>query len=516
MRTPLRVTAALACAAAAAAVLAGCGSAGSSSVGSAAPASTAAGAGSGTAAAASPSASAAFPVTVTAQNGSVTIKSKPSRIVSLDPTSTEDLYKVGAGPQVVAVDQNSNYPAGVPKTSLSGLTPNLEAIAKYNPALVISSQDSGGLVAGLKKLGIPVLIEPAAPTLAAAYAQVEQVGQATGHAAQADAVADDMKHQIAATVAKAGPAHRGLTYYLEVSVDPYYSVTSTTFLGQVAGLFGLKNIADKAGQVGQRRLPAADAGVHRHRQAPAHPAHRQRGQRRRPDPGPGGKAPGLGGHPGGARPPGDRAQRRHRLALGAAPAPAGRRDRPRGRAGGQVSTRPWCALGCARVTKPAALAAAAAVLAAAVLVASFAGAADLNPLATGAALLDKIPFVRLPTSLSPLDQNVLFQIRLPRVVLGAIVGGLLALAGAGYQGVFRNPLVDSGMLGASAGAGLGATLAIVYLGDAGPGPSRWPPSPARSPGSRSPTAPAPPPAGTRCSAAAWPRCCSPGSLSAAS
>jgi iron complex transport system permease protein len=121
------------------------------------------------------------------------------------------------------------------------------------------------------------------------------------------------------------------------------------------------------------------------------------------------------------------------------------------------------------VKKPAGLLAAAAFLAAAALVAVFVGAAGLNPLATGAALLDKLPFVRLPTSLSPLDENVLFQIRLPRVVLGAMVGGLLALAGAGYQGVFRNPLVDSGMLGASAGAGLGATLAIVYLGGAGPG-----------------------------------------------
>ena len=115
-----------------------------------------------------------------------------------------------------------------------------------------------------------------------------------------------------------------------------------------------------------------------------------------------------------------------------------------------------------------ALGAAAAFLVVAALVAAFVGAADLNPLATAAALLDKIPFVHLPSSLDPLDKAVLFQIRLPRVVLGALVGGLLALAGAGYQGVFRNPLVDSGMLGASAGAGLGATLAIVYLGGAGP------------------------------------------------
>jgi iron complex transport system permease protein len=120
------------------------------------------------------------------------------------------------------------------------------------------------------------------------------------------------------------------------------------------------------------------------------------------------------------------------------------------------------------VRKLTALGIAAAFLVAAMLVGAFVGAADLNPLATAAALLDKIPFVSVPSSLSPLDKAVLFQIRLPRVVLAALVGGLLALAGGGYQGVFRNPLVDSGMLGASAGAGLGATIVIVYFGGAGP------------------------------------------------
>lgn len=111
---------------------------------------------------------------------------------------------------------------------------------------------------------------------------------------------------------------------------------------------------------------------------------------------------------------------------------------------------------------------AAAFLVAAALVSALVGAADLNPIATITALADRIPFVHLPSGLSPLGRAVLFQIRLPRIVLGAMVGGLLSVAGAGYQGVFRNPLVDSGMLGASAGAGLGATLAIVYLGSEGP------------------------------------------------
>ena len=188
-----------------------------------------------------------------ASNTGASIKSEPARIVSLDPTSTEDLYAVGAGKQVVAVDAYSDYPAGAPKTSLSGLTPNLEAIARYSPALVVASQNTGGLVAGLAKLGIPVLIEPAAATLAQAYAQIAQVGSATGHAARAAQVVAGMKQQIAASVRKAGTGHKGLAYYWELSANPYYSATSATFIGQIAGLFGLKNIADAASK-------AADGG----------------------------------------------------------------------------------------------------------------------------------------------------------------------------------------------------------------------------------------------------------------
>ena len=229
---------------AAAAALAGCASASTSSGGTASS-----GASSGSAsspAAGSPAAAAGseFPVTLTAANGPVTIKAKPARIVSLAPTATEDLYAVGAGPQVVAVDQNSDYPASAPVTKLSGLTPNLEAIAKYQPDLVISYQNANGLVSGLTKLGIPVLIEPSAATLNGAYAQIDQIGQATGHLAQAQRTVTSMKAQIAATVRQAGSSHPDLTYYWELTASPYYSVTSSTFIGQIVGLFGLKNIAD--------------------------------------------------------------------------------------------------------------------------------------------------------------------------------------------------------------------------------------------------------------------------------
>src|SRR6266496_3446069 len=97
--------------------------------------------------------SADFPITIKAANGAVTIKARPTRIVSLSPTATETLFAVGAGPQVVAVDDQSDYPANAPRTKLSGYTPNAEAIAGYNPDLVVLSND-GGLVSSLQKVGL--------------------------------------------------------------------------------------------------------------------------------------------------------------------------------------------------------------------------------------------------------------------------------------------------------------------------------------------------------------------------
>ncbi|MEY3093377.1 MAG: hypothetical protein RL413_1408 [Actinomycetota bacterium] len=76
-------------------------------------------------------------------------------------------------------------------------------------------------------------------------------------------------------------------------------------------------------------------------------------------------------------------------------------------------------------------------------------------------LLDRLPFVSIDSGVSPLESTVLWEIRMPRVVLAALVGSMLSLAGASYQGVFRNPLVDPYLLGVAAGAGLGATLVIV-------------------------------------------------------
>lgn len=103
-----------------------------------------------------------------------------------------------------------------------------------------------------------------------------------------------------------------------------------------------------------------------------------------------------------------------------------------------------------------------ALLAVCGLVGVAAGAADIGPADIAAALLGHLPFVPLSSPLSELQEAVLVELRLPRVVLGALVGGLLASSGAAYQGVFRNPLADPYLLGAAGGAGLGATLVLAF------------------------------------------------------
>jgi iron complex transport system permease protein len=86
--------------------------------------------------------------------------------------------------------------------------------------------------------------------------------------------------------------------------------------------------------------------------------------------------------------------------------------------------------------------------------------------------LSYVPFLHVHQPLGAVDRAVLWQLRAPRVVLAALVGGMLAVAGASYQGVFRNPLADPYLLGVAGGAGLGATLAIVYASAAAAG-TNW-------------------------------------------
>jgi iron complex transport system substrate-binding protein len=202
--------------------------------------------GSGTASAATSNEAATYPVTA----GKLTLAQRPAKIVSLSPTATEMLFAVGAGSQVTAVDNNSNYPAEAPKTDLSGYQPNAEAIAAKNPDLVIISDDANKISEALGKLKIPVYQAPAAATLDDTYQQIADIGALTGHPHAAAGVTQRMKDDIAKLVKNVVQSETRLTYYYEL--DPtYYSVTSKTFVGSLFSQIGLQNIADAADRTGK-------------------------------------------------------------------------------------------------------------------------------------------------------------------------------------------------------------------------------------------------------------------------
>jgi iron complex transport system substrate-binding protein len=243
MQFPPRSTRLRAVAAGAAAVLtlAACGSSGGSggSTSSGHPSAPAAAAGS------SSGAPAAFPVTLHAASGSVTIARRPTAIVSLSPTATEMLFAIGAGNQVKAVDKNSDYPAAAPHTQLDSYQLNAESVAKYQPDLVVASGLTAAQAKQLKTLGMTTLQEPAAATLDDTYREITELGQATGHADGAAELVASMKAQIAAIEKSAPKPAKPETYYYELD-QTYYSVTTSTFMGQVLKLLGLTSIADAA------------------------------------------------------------------------------------------------------------------------------------------------------------------------------------------------------------------------------------------------------------------------------
>ena len=176
-----------------------------------------------------------------------TAASAPSGIVSLSATATEILFAIGAGDQVVAVDDQSTYPEEAPTSALSGFTPNVEAIANYDPDLVVISYDPGDLVVGLEALGIDVLMQGAASAIDDTYSQIAELGDLTGHSDEAAA----LNAEIVAGLESLAEGHpgAGMTYFHEVD-STLYSATSSTFLGQLYALLGLENIADPADEDG--------------------------------------------------------------------------------------------------------------------------------------------------------------------------------------------------------------------------------------------------------------------------
>jgi iron complex transport system substrate-binding protein len=170
---------------------------------------------------------------------------RPERIVSLSPSATETLFAVGAGSQVVAVDSESDHPPDAPQTDLSAYQPNVEAIARYRPDLVVMPTEvPRDAVAGLRRLGLRVLAQPAPDDLDDAYAQMREVAAAAGRPEAGRRLAERVRARVERLIASA-PAGASLSVFHELDPD-LYAASSQSFIGRIYARLGLRNVADAA------------------------------------------------------------------------------------------------------------------------------------------------------------------------------------------------------------------------------------------------------------------------------
>lgn len=194
-----------------------------------------------------PSAAASFPVTVESDLGETTVEVRPARIAALSAPLVEILFAIGAGDQVVAVDLFTNFPPeAADRLPIDSFALNIESVAALDPDLVVLSFDPGEAVDGLAALGIPVVLYETPSTLTDVYGQIEELGKATGHPAQAGTLVTSMKAEIERLVDEVGAAAEGLTVYHETDQFSFYTPNSSSFIGHLYGLLGMENIADGA------------------------------------------------------------------------------------------------------------------------------------------------------------------------------------------------------------------------------------------------------------------------------
>ena len=188
----------------------------------------------------------------------------PQCIVSLSATATSTLYAIGAGPQVQAVDKDSNYPTkGLPTKRIDAFNPSVEGILgickksathpSTKPDLVIISYNANSIKQKLTALGIRVVEQDAPASLGDAFNQIKQLGSLTGHVLRSRQLASSISHTISTDIASI-PRHPSKVIKVYYELDPtYYSLTSGTFVGALLKSLGLVNIADA-------KSTSADAG----------------------------------------------------------------------------------------------------------------------------------------------------------------------------------------------------------------------------------------------------------------
>ncbi len=190
-----------------------------------------------------------FPTTLRGADGEdLTIESQPQRMVVLSPGHVEILFAIGAGDQVIAVEQNVDFPpeAAALEPKISGLDPSVEAIADLAPDLVIIAFAPEGFIDLMDTLGIPVFhddIDTKITTIDEVFDSIKELGRATGHREEAQALIKELRDRVRDVVKELRGEDDGLTIYHELdATGGFFSISPDSFVGDLYITLKAENI----------------------------------------------------------------------------------------------------------------------------------------------------------------------------------------------------------------------------------------------------------------------------------
>jgi iron complex transport system substrate-binding protein len=202
-----------------------------------------------------------YPVAVARSDGKpLSIAQAPARIVSLSPGATEIIYAIGAEASLAAVDKNADYPAAAKSfsTKVDAFEPNIESIAALKPDLVIVASDTGGIVAKLDELKIPVFyvdIDKSVKTINDIFGQISLLGRVTGKTGEANTLVaslGDRRKKVELAVRDVLSSGAPNVYH-ELD-ETFYSASDATFVGDIYHILHMQNIAGDGGGVAYPQL----------------------------------------------------------------------------------------------------------------------------------------------------------------------------------------------------------------------------------------------------------------------
>ncbi len=204
---------------------------------------------------------AAYPINLQRSDGkALSVAAAPARIVSLSPGATEILYAIGAEASLAAVDKDADVPAGAKNfpTKVDAFEPNIESIVALRPDLVIAASNTGGIVAKLDELKIPLLyvdINKDVKTIDDIFGQITLLGRITGKIGAAQslvATLSERRSKVETAVVGISSANAPSVYH-ELDAT-FFSASNNTFIGDIYRILHMQNIAGDAGGVAYPQL----------------------------------------------------------------------------------------------------------------------------------------------------------------------------------------------------------------------------------------------------------------------